>query len=390
MRRSLILFYCVFMVLFLGVTVFTGRNILAVLLLVSPQFSATAVWSVLLPLAVLLPVARLFSWRYAGVCCAGAVMLGSYAVGVIYWLFCMFVLADCVRAASEWFGVLPQGWLDSPIYGFVWMGLALAVVCRGLWQARYHQVCRYDIRINKAAGGRQTLHVALVSDIHLGPVVGKQRLRELVAAIQALQPDLVLLAGDIIDDDVVYVAKHRLAELFAEIKPPLGVFAVFGNHEHRGGAVTRATPLLTAAGVKVLRDECVVVQDSLVIAGREDAMVHQFTGQRRKPLAEVLQGIDKRLPVLVLDHQPVRLAEPADSGVDLQVSGHTHKGQMFPANYVTRRFFEQDWGYLRKGDFQLIVSSGYGTCGTPLRLGSRSELVDIRIQFGGADGSGDK
>ncbi|HBW35391.1 MAG TPA: metallophosphoesterase, partial [Desulfosporosinus sp.] len=107
----------------------------------------------------------------------------------------------------------------------------------------------------------------------------------------------------------------------------------------------------------------------------------RFSGAKRQDLETLMQGVNRSLPVLLMDHQPSQLAEPVEQGVDLQVSGHTHRGQMFPIQFITSRIFENDWGYLRKGDFQLIVSSGYGTWGPPVRIGNTPEIVDITIRF---------
>ncbi|WP_407313306.1 hypothetical protein [Desulfosporosinus sp. SB140] len=94
-----------------------------------------------------------------------------------------------------------------------------------------------------------------------------------------------------------------------------------------------------------------------------------------------MQGVDHSLPIILMDHQPSHLEEPVGQGVDLQLSGHTHAGQLFPIRLITSRIFEDDWGYLRKGNFQLIVSSGYGTWGPPIRVGNTPEIVDITMTF---------
>ncbi len=107
----------------------------------------------------------------------------------------------------------------------------------------------------------------------------------------------------------------------------------------------------------------------------------RFDGVPRQDLKTLLQGVDRSLPIILMDHQPLQLEEPAEQGVNLQLSGHTHGGQIFPIQFITRRIFEKDWGLLRKNDFQLIVSSGYGTWGPPLRLGNTPEVVDIMIKF---------
>jgi predicted MPP superfamily phosphohydrolase len=106
-------------------------------------------------------------------------------------------------------------------------------------------------------------------------------------------------------------------------------------------------------------------------------------GIDRKDLSTLLQGVDKKLPIILLDHQPYNLSEAEKNGVDLQLSGHTHKGQISPGNLITKKVYEVDWGYEKKGNFNIYVSSGVGTWGPPIRTGSHSEIVDIYINFMG-------
>ncbi|HWI54984.1 MAG TPA: metallophosphoesterase, partial [Desulfobacteria bacterium] len=123
------------------------------------------------------------------------------------------------------------------------------------------------------------------------------------------------------------------------------------------------------------------VADSFYIVGRDDKSGSRFTGHKRKNLQDIISAVDRSLPVIVMDHQPTNLGETERAGVDLQVSGHTHRGQLFPNHLITRRIYEVDYGYLRKGNLNVIVSSGYGTWGPPIRVGSVAEIVDINVEF---------
>lgn len=153
------------------------------------------------------------------------------------------------------------------------------------------------------------------------------------------------------------------------------------NHEYIGGNAEEAINYLGEAGVKVLRDSSQEIAGSFYIMGRDDRSGARYNGVQRQDLKTLMRGVDRALPIILMDHQPSQLEEPAGQGVDLQVSGHTHAGQLFPIRYITSRIFEKDWGLLRKNDFQLIVSSGYGTWGPPIRIGNTPEIVDIMIKF---------
>ncbi|HLO04923.1 MAG TPA: metallophosphoesterase, partial [Symbiobacteriaceae bacterium] len=119
------------------------------------------------------------------------------------------------------------------------------------------------------------------------------------------------------------------------------------------------------------------------IIGRDDWSGQSRWGRPRKPLTEIIQGVDPALPLILMDHQPNRLNEAQAAGIDLLVCGHTHRGQMFPNHLLTRRVFEIDWGHLKKGALHVIVSLGFGTWGPPVRIGNRPEVVSIRVRFTG-------
>jgi predicted MPP superfamily phosphohydrolase len=221
----------------------------------------------------------------------------------------------------------------------------------------------------------------MASDFHLGAYNGSERLRKLVEKINSLAPDIVLLAGDVVDESVSTAEEEEMIGILKELRAPLGVFSVTGNHEYYSGLEKNLTHL-ERAGVRVLQDEALRIDNSFWLIGRKDRTVRSF-GDQRLSLREIIarNGVDESLPLIVLDHQPLELLEAAEAGVDLQLSGHTHAGQLFPFSLINRRLYEQAWGYLRKGRTQYYVSSGAGTWGPPIRTGSVSEIVRIRIRF---------
>ncbi len=258
--------------------------------------------------------------------------------------------------------------------------VAIAIVA-GYYNAKNPRLKTLEIHIPKSADSLRTLDVAVASDIHLGTIIGNGRLKRIVDKINSLHADLVLFPGDIVDEDLAPVIQQNLGETLRTIKAKYGVFAVTGNHEYIGG-VEDACKYLTDHGIRVLRDEVVTVDGSITLVGREDRSSSQFAGKKRKPLMELMANVDKRFPIILMDHQPIGLNEAVDAGVDLQLSGHTHHGQIWPFNWITEAIYEVSWGYKKKNQTQFYVSSGVGTWGPPVRLGNTPEIINLRITFG--------
>jgi len=321
-------------------------------------------------------MARMIKRGNGGVFTEYAALLGDYWLAVFYYLVLFWALVDIIRVATK--GALAL----SPNLGLGVVLLVVALLAYGTWNARTPRVTRHEVAIGKEVDGLTELRAVLVSDIHLGTTINNKRLADMVDRINQLNPDIVFFAGDIIDGDISEFAEKQMPEIFSKLTPTLGSYAIFGNHEYIGGKSQDATKYLTEAGIKVLRDTYVKVDDKFYVVGRDDRSGNRMSNTKRKGLSEVMTGIDHSLPIILLDHQPSNLGEPLASGVDLQLSGHTHHGQFFPNNIVTGRIFEVDWGYLRKETLQVIVSCGFGTWGPPIRIGSYSEIVDIRITFG--------
>lgn len=261
------------------------------------------------------------------------------------------------------------------ITGIVEVLAVTGLVLFGFINAHIIRVRTLDITVTKEAGKRKTLNLVMASDIHLSSIIGRSRIDHLVEKINSLSPDVVLLPGDILDGDLNPVIDQNLGESLRRIKAPFGVYAVTGNHEFYGG-IERACEYITEHGVKMLRDTMVFLDSSFYVVGREDREV-----RKRKALSELMGNVDKRFPVILMDHQPFHLEEAEANGVDLQLSGHTHRGQMWPFNYVTKMVYEWDYGYLVKGSTHIYVSSGVGTWGPPIRIAADPEIVNVRMRF---------
>jgi predicted MPP superfamily phosphohydrolase len=259
-------------------------------------------------------------------------------------------------------------------------GSVFLLLIAGTINAARVRVTFVELTLPKKEGSRNTLNIALASDIHLGTMVGKCMLGRITGKIKGLNPDLILFAGDVLDEDPEPVMRKNLGEALKSLCAPLGVFAVPGNHEYYGG-IEKARKYLSDHGVTLLRDRVVALGNCVNLAGREDPTMRGFSGKRRLSPRELLAGADTAYPVIVMDHQPPRRAGTAMKGADLLLCGHTHDGQFWPVNHITDRLFNPGYGHLRYNGTQVYVSSGAGTWGPPVRIGTRPEVVHLRIRF---------
>ena len=263
------------------------------------------------------------------------------------------------------------------------VAISVVMITAGFINAIIPVITKYDIAINKSADEIKYLRIAAVSDIHLGSVIRKRSMNKLSGMLKTMEPDLVLLLGDIVDGEIGPVLRGDLLKYFTCPKCNDGLFAITGNHEFIGGA-KRTIPYIESKGIKILKDEVAILKGGIQLIGRLDRDSRRYYGKERLPLEELMKQVDKTKPVILLDHQPFQLADSEKNGIDLHLSGHTHNGQMWPLNLITRKIYELSYGYMKKGNTHYIVSSGFGLWGPRIRSGSRSEVLLINLSFEGA------
>lgn len=348
-----------------------------------PFLSSKVYWLVFLLLSFSYLFSRLSEKFLPKFLYEGLTLIGAYWLAFMWYFLLVITALDLLRLFDRWLRLIPVEITRNlnPALGLAVVILVVGIVSYGAWNARHPQVKHYDLTIAKQAGQLKQIHVVMVSDIHLGTIVHNGNLTKMVNMVNELKPDLILFAGDVFDENIESSNKQQVSDNFRKLSAPYGVFAVLGNHEYFGGNAEEAIKYLGEAGVKVLRDSSAKIAGSFYLIGRDDRSGARYNGGPRQDLNTLMQGLDRSFPIILMDHQPSQLEEPVEQGVDLQLSGHTHAGQLFPIRYITRQIFEDDWGLLRKGNFQLIVSSGYGTWGPPIRLGNTPEVVDIMIKF---------
>lgn len=318
-------------------------------------------------------IADIFNW------------IGSFWFAAMLYFFLFILIIDIFRMFDHWFHFFPD--IFSANYAktkFITMlctsGVVILLITYGFVNASVVRITNLKIPVDKEAGHLKTLHVVMLSDIHLGTVIGPKKLGKIVEKINDLSPDIVLLAGDVVDENIRHVIKQNLGIQLENINSKYGVYAVTGNHEFIGG-VEPALAYLEKHKVKFLRDSAVLIDSAFWIVGRNDKDMSRFNGKTRKPIAILMADVDKKFPVILLDHQPFFLEISAKNGVDVQFSGHTHNGQMFPLNLITRAIYDPDWGYRKIGNSHFYVSCGVGTWGPPVRIGNYPEIVSAEITF---------
>ncbi len=315
------------------------------------------------------------------------VWIGSFWLAAMAYFFLILLFIDLLRLINYIIPYFPPIITNNPVqtrqFTVVSVFVIVAVtIFAGYLNARSPRVRTLELTIPKNPNGLKSLNIAVASDIHLGTIICKSRMEEIVKDINALNPDLVLLPGDVVDEDLGPVIRQNLGETLRSIQSKYGVYAITGNHEYIGG-VEAACRYLTEHGIVMLRDSAIQIAGSFTLVGREDRSLRQFEGKRRKPLEEIMSSVDKRLPIILMDHQPFQLDEAVNNGVDLQLSGHTHHGQLWPFNFITEKVYELSWGYVKKGNTHFYVSCGAGTWGPPVRTGNTPEIVNVKLRFEG-------
>ncbi len=311
--------------------------------------------------------------------------IGSFWLAFLLYFTLLVILIDLSRLLNYFFSFYPSVFFidlakTKMIVFIMSVTLVSVIVTAGFINARTPRIKELNLQINKTVADSKTLNIVMASDIHLGTLISKQKANRLVAAINSLHPDIVLFAGDVVDEDLAPVIKNNLGANLVQIKSELGVYAIPGNHEYIGGA-EEAIKYLGDHGIIMLRDTAILIDQRFWLIGRDDRDKQRFSGKSRKEIFSLLEGVDPSYPIILMDHQPFSLGKTAAAGVDLQLSGHTHHGQLWPFNYITNALYELSWGYKKIGTTHFYVSSGFGTWGPPVRLGNSPEIVHIKITF---------
>lgn len=288
---------------------------------------------------------------------------GAFAVlaTVLTLLWIWFMVSIPIAILNKFFPIAPLWKIALPMS-------FLLLTAWGWFNAHSPVIRRYSITLDKPS---PAFKILLASDLHLGVQTGNKAINRLIAIAAQEKPALIVMPGDIINDDATPYLEQQMDKNLARLQAPYGVYLTLGNHEYYGN-LNKNIAALKQSGLTLLQDETHHTH-GITIIGREDN-----TNQQRKPLKALLPK-DTSHPIIVLDHQPKDIKTASQLPVDIVVSGHTHRGQIFPANYITRALYRLDYGHAKIGHADFFTTSGYGFWGVPLRLGSRAEVMVIEV-----------
>ena len=284
---------------------------------------------------------------------------------ILLYMFMLFLLLDLGRL----FHVVPKWFMFDSVAGT----LTVAAVIAGIFvygNIHYHHKVRQPLQLASRGKVTNPVKVVLMSDLHLGYHNRRAEFAQWVDLVNAEHPDVILIAGDIVDISIDPLIRENVAQEWRKLNAP--VYTCLGNHEYFARE-PRIKEFFEDANIHLLQDTSMVVGD-LCIVGRDDA-----TNRRRLPLDRLMANADTSKYIILLDHQPYHLEQAEKAGVDFQFSGHTHHGQVWPLNWITERMYECAYGPWTRGNTVYYVSSGIGIWGGKFRIGTCSEYVVATI-----------
>lgn len=327
--------------------------------------------------------------------------ISTYWIGIMLYSLLYVVLFDLLKLIAKHTKLkntllFSRGSVIS--IGSVVVACAVVTCLYGIFNARNIKVNEYSVTVNKSCGSDKHLKAVLVADLHMGYAIGVDHITNMVEKINQQDADIVIIAGDIFDNsyDGMDDPEGIKAQL-KSIKSKYGVYAVYGNHDidekilmgftfDWGGKQLhneKMTNFMKECNIKLINDESVLINDEFYLVGRRDTDKPGTEDGTRAEVSELTKDLDKTKPIFVLSHEPDELQKTADAGADIDFSGHTHDGQLFPGNLTIGLFWENPCGMIKKDNMYSIVTSGVGVYGTFMRVGTDAEICSVDIDFAG-------
>jgi hypothetical protein len=323
------------------------------------------------------PVAETLSHRGAGGLTKVVMIAGYDALPLLLYLVLTVILSDLAIGVARLLKILSKEVVHSPLFRRFRLAAALIIpaliVAVGITNYHHLRIREYTIEVPRRSSAAKELTIAFAADFHLGTITAGRFLERFVAKVNAAAPDIVLIGGDILEGDRRDEDTDKFEAQFRHLHSKYGVYAVPGNHEGHGGG---RTDFFERAGIRLLEDMVVKIDDAVYLAGRNDAH-----SRNRKPVAGLLRDTPGNLPVILLDHRPTDLENVSRTGADIQLSGHTHHGQLFPINWITNREYELSWGHIKKNRTHVFVTSGVQLWGPLVRTAGFSEILLLHVLF---------
>jgi len=333
------------------------------------------VFFILLMLAF--PVAETLSHRPRSGLTRPLIIAGYYSLPLLMYLVLIVLLSDLIIGVARLLKIISKETLRAPRFRlarlYSLLMIPIIIVILGVVNYHHLRIHEYAIEVPRRSAQIERLKIAFAADFHLGEMTDDHFLERFVAKINAGKPDIVLFGGDVLEGGGREEDLDRFETEFRQIKSKYGVYGVPGNHERYGG---NRSDFFIKSGIRLLQDVVIEIDGAFCLAGRNDGRP-----RNRKSIDELLRNAPPDLPLILLDHRPVDFDRVSQSGVDIQLSGHTHHGQLFPLNFLTQRRYELSWGYMKKRQTHFFVTSGVQIWGPPVRTVGASEILVIDILF---------
>lgn len=305
-------------------------------------------------------------------------ILAEYLLPFYLYVFLSLVVFDIFLLINRIFRIVPLSRLRLPkVRNWCFLSLLMisaSIVAGGIINYKTIRISEYKIGLNRRSSSLQHLKIAFASDLHLQERTNIDFVKRFVSKILEIKPDLMIYGGDILEGDGGFSEMEPLISVLREIRTKYGVYTVPGNHEFYGGQENGS--FFSGAGIDILCDSVVIIDSSFTLAGRCDSHLDS-----RKYAQDLLNKAPSSLPVIVVDHRPTELDQVSLTKADIQLSGHTHHGQLFPINLITEKVYELSWGYKKIRNTHFFVSSGVSLWGPHVRTAGKSEIMVINVDF---------
>jgi hypothetical protein len=331
-------------------------------------------------LAAIYPVSNLFHEESAGLISAIFNTAGNYILPFYLYLFLSVLLLDILLLINRIFKTIPSASFKTfrfKVYGLsTVLFISIVIVVAGIINFNTIRTSDYQIEIPGKSSKILHLRIAFVADFHLQESTNPGFVERFAKRIADINPDLMVFGGDLVEGDRQNENMTHFEKLLSEIKTKYGVYGVLGNHEYYGGPGKES--FFRKSGIRVLCDTVLKIDNSFNLAGRYDSHF-----RNRMPVQKLLKSANDSLPLILMDHRPTEIEQVSKTSVDVQLSGHTHDGQMFPINLITNKVYILSQGYRKIGNTHFFVTSGIRLWGPPVRTAGKSEIVVIDITFTG-------
>ncbi len=303
------------------------------------------------------------------------IFVSDMILALFIYIVLFYLFTDFIKVI---FKLLNTPFINHHLQGLISVIMAVIICLLGYLNSHLTKINEFTINLNKTVYTPFTF--AAVADIHIGSDMTSTRLGKEIQRINRLKPDFVLIAGDIIDNNIHDFTEEYIEE-FKKLEAPLGVYVVFGNHEYYSGMQKDVLSVFNKAGFKTLIDDVAYIPEKEIYIIGRDSLRHTNSSNNERADIETLYSRidDKTKPVIILDHITKSSQDGREINADIQISGHTHDGQFFPVNLIVKKMYELSHGMKKYDGFHYFVTSGLGLWGPPVRVGTDSEIMLIHV-----------